>query len=50
VLQGWCGRPYPGVVGHDAIRQRNVEIFADEDPFARDVDGGDRSLQSLFAM
>jgi hypothetical protein len=39
-----------GVVCDLAVGHRDVEIFADEDPLARDIDRCDRELQSRAAM
>src|SRR5438093_10575496 len=38
------------VVSHGSVGKGDVEVLADQNSLARDVDRGDRSLQSRFAM
>ena len=42
--QGGQGGPDTGVVGHDAVGDRDVEVHADDDAFALDVGVGDAPL------
>src|SRR5260370_11545624 len=44
------GRTNPCVVADRSLRHRDVEVLANEDALACDIDRSDRSLQSVWAM
>jgi len=50
VLEGRDGGPDSGVVRDITVRQGYVEVLADKNALASDVDIGNRSFQSCAAM
>src|SRR6059058_1373179 len=50
MLKGRRRGAHARVVSHCSVGKGDVEVLADQNTLARDVDRGDRSLQSRFAM
>src|SRR5438445_13097548 len=50
MLKGRRRGAHARVVNHCSVGKGDVEVLADQNTLARDVDRGDRSLQSRFAM
>src|SRR5207253_1242937 len=50
MLKGRRRGAHARVVDHCSVGKGDVEVLADQNTLARDVDRGDRSLQSRFAM